>query len=202
MPMTAWTRRETNGGGEIFPVIRWWTVTQDWLINIDGATHGDASAIAAERRRRIEPVTGALNQLMASLGPALTANVMYRWKPDLPAIKEMIRLFAEYTLSVREFAGTVLPGMDLDLPDQRESARAQLQAATDDLEAVLTGSDLKGKWGSYAEWPKAALKSAEATLRNAATTPIRNLIEQEEFVLNCLEYIAKYRNTDMSPAAA
>ena len=76
----------------------------------------------------------------------MTANVLYLRESNLQAIEEMVRLFGLYTLSVREFAKTVMFELDLDLPDQRESATAQLRSTSDDLRerlAALTNPSLK-----------------------------------------------------------
>ena len=66
----------------------------------------------------------------------MTAEADYFREPNFEAIDEMVHLFGLYTLSVN-LLRQVLPDLDLDLPDQRESARAQLQAATDDLGAKI-----------------------------------------------------------------
>ncbi len=154
-------------------MIDWWVRTQDLLICIDQYTRGITSAIAADRRRRIKPVTAALHQLMSAVGPALTANFDYLWTPDSQSVDEMVCLFGVYTISVREFAKTVLPDLDLDLPDQRESARAHLQATTDDLNerlAALKNPSLKEEMQRHVWRAGNVLRESDITSINELTT--------------------------------
>ena len=175
----------------ILSVIDWWMVTQERIIEIDGLTRGYTSSVAAERRKRIRPVAAAMHRLMSALGPALTATeVAYSWKYDFNPIDEMIGLFGLYTLSVREFAKTVLPELNLDLPELRESARAQLQATTDDLKEKL--ASLKNP--SFKQEMQKNVRQAEQILTESSAAPasINDLMRMQEALAVWTGYLGEY----------
>ena len=168
---------------KIFSVMDWWVRTQDLLIDIDGLTVGSSSAAAADRRRRLKPATAALHELMSALGPALTGNT--KSTSNAESISEMVRLFGLYTLSVREYANTVLPGLDLDAAIVRESARVQLQAIADDLEVKIAARTAD----KFTVWYEKAVLDARVALRNSSTTPVATLLFEQKDISACTKHL-------------
>ena len=90
--------------------------------------------------------------------------------------------------TVREFAKTVLPELNLDLPELRESARAQLQATTDDLKEEL--ASLKNP--SFKEEMQKNVRQAEQILTSAAPASINDLIRMQEALAVWTGYLREY----------
>ena len=92
--------------------------------------------------------------------------------------------------TVREFAKTVLPELNLDLPELRESARAQLQATTDDLKEEL--ASLKNP--SFKQEMQKNVRQAEQILTESSAAPasINDLMRMQEALAVWTGYLGEY----------